>query len=75
LPEFDRIPGVRLSGKAFADCLMVVEFVHNFASILGFGNSSYTLLLFCNCKNVLPTVKQQFSASVEDALDICCKYV
>ena len=44
LPKFDRIPGVRLSGKAFADCLMIVEFVHNFASILGFGNLSLTLL-------------------------------
>ncbi|CAH1773357.1 unnamed protein product [Owenia fusiformis] len=35
LPSFDRIPGVKLAGKAFSNCLMVVEFMHNFSAALG----------------------------------------
>jgi len=44
LPHMDRIAGVRVAGKAFADCLMVLEFVHNFSSALGFGKKLECLL-------------------------------
>lgn len=37
LPTLNRIPGVKLCGKAFADILMVFEFLHNFGETLGFG--------------------------------------
>ena len=37
LPEFSRIRGCLLDGEAFADCLMSLEFLHNFAAALGFG--------------------------------------
>ncbi|XP_033098027.1 bromodomain adjacent to zinc finger domain protein 2B-like isoform X3 [Anneissia japonica] len=35
LPELPRIPGVKLPGQAFADCIMIVEFMHNFGESLG----------------------------------------
>ena len=37
LPEIKRIPGLKLSGQAFADIVMVFEFLHNFGETLGFG--------------------------------------
>lgn len=37
LPNLDRIPGVKLAGKAFANCLMAVEFLHNFGDTLDMG--------------------------------------
>ena len=37
MPEFKRIEGCVLDGEAFADCLMSLEFLHNFAAALGFG--------------------------------------
>jgi hypothetical protein len=37
LPTLNRIPGLKLSGQAFADTLMVFEFLHNFGETLGFG--------------------------------------
>lgn len=37
LPTVNRIPGVKLCGKAFADTLMAFEFLHNFGETLGFG--------------------------------------
>ncbi|XP_073984371.1 bromodomain adjacent to zinc finger domain 2B toutatis isoform X5 [Rhodnius prolixus] len=40
LPELNRIPGLRLSGQAFADTLMVFEFLHNFGETLGFDMES-----------------------------------
>ncbi|XP_023228337.1 bromodomain adjacent to zinc finger domain protein 2B-like [Centruroides sculpturatus] len=36
LPTLNRIPGVKLAGKAFADIMMVFEFLHNFGETLGF---------------------------------------
>ncbi|XP_076366314.1 bromodomain adjacent to zinc finger domain protein 2B-like isoform X2 [Tachypleus tridentatus] len=36
LPTLKRIPGVKVAGKAFANILMVVEFLHNFGDTLGF---------------------------------------
>lgn len=44
LPEFSRIPGLRLPGKAFADVLMVFEFLHNFGETLGFDMESLPTL-------------------------------
>ncbi|XP_042200122.1 bromodomain adjacent to zinc finger domain protein 2A isoform X2 [Callorhinchus milii] len=39
LPEFGPIPGLVLSGPAFADCLIVTEFLHNYGKVLGFDSS------------------------------------
>lgn len=39
LPKLNRIPGLKLSGQAFADIVMVFEFLHNFGETLGFGES------------------------------------
>lgn len=44
LPEFSRIPGLKLPGKAFADVLMVFEFLHNFGETLGFDMESLPTL-------------------------------
>lgn len=44
LPEYDRIPGLKLPGKAFADILMVFEFLHNFGETLGFDMESLPTL-------------------------------
>ncbi|KAM6924373.1 bromodomain adjacent to zinc finger domain protein 2A [Xenentodon cancila] len=35
LPELSRIPGVVLSGTAFAHCLAVVEFLHGYGKLIG----------------------------------------
>ncbi|KAM9855664.1 bromodomain adjacent to zinc finger domain protein 2A isoform 1-T1 [Aulostomus maculatus] len=35
LPELSRIPGVVLSGTAFAHCVAVVEFLHGYGKLLG----------------------------------------
>ncbi|KAK7789353.1 hypothetical protein R5R35_011648 [Gryllus longicercus] len=40
LPTLNRIPGLKLSGQAFADTLMVFEFLHNFGETLGFDMES-----------------------------------
>lgn len=37
LPELERIPGLKLTGQALSDLLMVFEFLHNFGETLGFG--------------------------------------
>ena len=37
LPEIDRVENMRLSGEAFANVLMIFEFLHNFGETLGFG--------------------------------------
>lgn len=37
MPELKRIENLRLSGEAFANVLMVFEFLHNFGDRLGFG--------------------------------------
>ncbi|RLU17965.1 hypothetical protein DMN91_010206 [Ooceraea biroi] len=40
LPELKRIRGLKLSGQAFADIVMVFEFLHNFGETLGFDMES-----------------------------------
>ncbi|XP_011493798.1 PREDICTED: bromodomain adjacent to zinc finger domain protein 2B [Ceratosolen solmsi marchali] len=40
LPEIKRIPGLKLPGQAFADIVMVFEFLHNFGETLGFDMDS-----------------------------------
>ncbi|XP_015607370.1 bromodomain adjacent to zinc finger domain protein 2B isoform X13 [Cephus cinctus] len=40
LPEVKRVPGLKLSGQAFADIVMVFEFLHNFGETLGFDMES-----------------------------------
>ncbi|KAG5873343.1 hypothetical protein JTB14_032316 [Gonioctena quinquepunctata] len=44
LPKYERIPGLKLSGKAFADIIMVFEFLHNFGETLGFDMESLQTL-------------------------------
>ncbi|KAL1513282.1 hypothetical protein ABEB36_002708 [Hypothenemus hampei] len=44
LPEYERIPNLKLPGKAFADTLMVFEFLHNFGETLGFDMESLPTL-------------------------------
>ncbi|KAJ8924293.1 hypothetical protein NQ315_007086 [Exocentrus adspersus] len=44
LPEYERVPGLKLSGKAFSDILMVFEFLHNFGETLGFDMESLPTL-------------------------------
>lgn len=39
MPEIPRIPHLYLSGEAFANILMVHEFLHNFGGRLGFGTA------------------------------------
>lgn len=41
LPELQRLPGLKLTGQALADLLMVFEFLHNFGETLGFGKSTF----------------------------------
>lgn len=40
LPDIKRIPGLKLSGEAFAEIVMVFEFLHNFGETLGFDMES-----------------------------------
>lgn len=35
MPELSRVPGVVLSGTAFAHCLTVVEFLHGYGKVIG----------------------------------------
>lgn len=44
MPEFPRITGLKLCGKAFGDALMVFEFLHNFGETLGFDMESLPTL-------------------------------
>lgn len=37
LPDLQRLPGLKLTGQALSDLLMVFEFLHNFGETLGFG--------------------------------------
>jgi hypothetical protein len=40
LPDLKRLEGIRLSGEAFANSLMIFEFLHNFGETLGFDMDS-----------------------------------
>lgn len=42
-PEMQRLPGLKLTGQALADMLMVFEFLHNFGETLGFGKQAALL--------------------------------
>ena len=44
MPELKRIQGLRLSGEAFANTLMIYEFLHNFGDCLGFDMDSLPTL-------------------------------
>jgi hypothetical protein len=55
LPEMPRVPGLRLCGEAFANTLMVFEFLHNFGETLGFGKNRI-LIFALFMKKTLPTV-------------------
>lgn len=41
LPDLQRIEKLKLSGEAFANILMVFEFLHNFGETLGFGKRTF----------------------------------
>ncbi|XP_043939569.1 bromodomain adjacent to zinc finger domain protein 2A [Protopterus annectens] len=45
LPDFFHIPGLILPGRAFSDCLMVVEFLHSYGKVLGFNIAKDVLSL------------------------------
>ncbi|CAG0880828.1 unnamed protein product [Cyprideis torosa] len=45
LPQLQRLPGLKLSGEAFADVQMIYEFLHNFGETLGFDMDSLPSLL------------------------------
>ena len=53
LPKFERIPNMCLSGEAFANCMMIYEFLNNFGETLGFGkffiSKKYLLRSSINC--------------------------
>lgn len=79
-PTLERVPGLKLTGKALADLLMVFEFLHNFGETLGFGKD-YEQEKNSNNKNVsncnpLQTFHKQsiFSLNtiVEITLDDLC---
>ena len=44
LPAFSRVVGLKIPGDAFADLLMVQEFVHNFSEALELGKKIWVLL-------------------------------
>ncbi|MEQ2219408.1 hypothetical protein XENOCAPTIV_017377 [Xenoophorus captivus] len=45
LPDLSCIPGLILPGKTFSDCLMVLQFVRNFGTVLKLGCSSNQLTI------------------------------
>ncbi|XP_060551894.1 uncharacterized protein LOC132713351 isoform X3 [Ruditapes philippinarum] len=63
MPEFSRIPGNRLDGEAFADCLMSLEFLHNFSKALGFDAQT------------LPTLKSLHDAVIAKTEDDSEEYM
>ena len=46
MPDYPRIKGIELDGNAYADILMVLEFIHNFGDALGFGKITSVHALF-----------------------------
>lgn len=46
-PALERLPGLKLTGKALSDLLMVFEFLHNFGETLGFGMCPNVFLFAC----------------------------
>ncbi|XP_055086814.1 bromodomain adjacent to zinc finger domain protein 2B-like isoform X3 [Periophthalmus magnuspinnatus] len=44
LPDLSHIPGLVLSGRAFSDCLMVLQFVHRFGKVLSLNTLSLSEL-------------------------------
>ena len=53
LPKFERIPNMCLSGEAFANCMMIYEFLNNFGETLGFGKffiskTTFLTISYCN---------------------------
>ncbi|XP_066142335.1 bromodomain adjacent to zinc finger domain protein 2B isoform X3 [Euwallacea fornicatus] len=66
LPEFERISGLKLPGRAFADALMVFEFLHNFGETLGFDMDSLPTLdslqqALMSCENCYEAEEELFS--------------
>ena len=57
LPRLPRCPEVILPGPAFADCLMVVEFVSNFADTLGLGQSHMDVAFSCSVRYIIEVVQ------------------
>ena len=47
LPDIPRVPNLRLAGEAFANLLMVFEFLHNFGETLGFGKHFGIFIVIC----------------------------
>lgn len=52
LPELKKLPGLKLSGQAFADIVMVFEFLHNFGETLGFGERARAILHITSARRI-----------------------
>ena len=46
LPELPRVTNINIPGKAYADILMVQEFVHAFGHVIDIGITLLTLVFF-----------------------------
>ncbi|XP_055005883.1 bromodomain adjacent to zinc finger domain protein 2B [Boleophthalmus pectinirostris] len=72
LPDLSRVPGLVLSGGAFSDCLMVLQFVHRFGKVLSLNPLSLSdlqggLLNLTDCVDkVQELVVHMVSAAVRD---------
>lgn len=82
-PDLERLPGLKLTGQALADLLMVFEFLHNFGETLGFGkfrtsnkplSTSYSVFLVFHFRSSdmdsLPSLQSlHLSLTCEDAAE------
>lgn len=59
LPELNRIPGLKLSGQAFSDAIMVFEFLHNYGETLGFGKI-FSFLSVATLHGILKVITRSF---------------
>lgn len=76
LPTYNRIPGLKLTGKAFADSLMIYEFLYNFGDTIGFDietlpNLNTLMMSLLNLdkeaeEELLSIVKHLLSCAIED---------
>ena len=60
MPDYPKIEGCVLDGDAFADCLMTLEFLHNFASALGFGECWELCFIYQNVRLFLESKIKDF---------------
>merc|ERR1719220_457763 len=71
LPELDRIEKLKLSGEAFANTLMVFEFLHNFGDTLGFDMDGPLITM----TSLQAALLNEDPESEEELLQIMCQLV